>query len=80
MNTFFARNGWRLATCTLMVSAALSAPLAGAAVNDQDILNDAKTPGDVVSYGLGPQGQRFSPLSKLNANTGRSQEPIATLC
>ena len=28
MNTFFARNGWRVATCTLMVSAALAAPLA----------------------------------------------------
>ncbi len=75
MNTFFARNGWRLATCTLMVSAALSAPLAGAAVNDQDILNDAKTPGDVVSYGLGPQGQRFSPLTKLNTSTVKKLVP-----
>ena len=75
MNTFFARNGWRLATCTLMVSAALSAPLAGAAVNDQDILNDAKTPGDVVSYGMGPQGQRFSPLTKLNTSTVKKLVP-----
>ena len=42
MNTFFARNGWRVATCTLVVSAALAAPLAGAAGRGQGILDDAK--------------------------------------
>lgn len=36
------------------------------AVSDKDIINDAKTTGDVVSYGLGPQGQRFSTLKTIN--------------
>lgn len=35
----------------------------------QDITDDAKTTNDVVSYGMGLQGQRFSPLDKLNADT-----------
>ncbi len=37
-----------------------------AGVSDNDILNDAKTTGDVVSYGLGPRGQRYSTLNKIN--------------
>lgn len=37
-----------------------------AGVTDADIINDAKTTGDVVSYGLGPQGQRYSSLSTIN--------------
>jgi alcohol dehydrogenase (cytochrome c) len=36
-------------------------------VTDDDIINDASTPGDVVSYGLGPQGQRYSSLKTINA-------------
>src|SRR5574337_1228478 len=43
-------------------------------VTDADILNDAKTPGDVVSFGLGTQGQRFSALNQINAQTKRSQD------
>ena len=40
--------------------------LLNAGVTDKDILNDATTTGDVVSYGLGPQGQRYSPLKIVN--------------
>lgn len=28
--------------------------------------NDAKSPGDVLSWGMGPQGQRYSTLTKIN--------------
>ena len=38
-------------------------------VTDKDILNDAKTTDDVVSYGMGTQGQRFSPLEQINTST-----------
>ncbi|PKB14486.1 alcohol dehydrogenase (cytochrome c) [Novosphingobium kunmingense] len=31
-----------------------------------DLMNDAETTGDVLTYGLGPQAQRFSPLDKVN--------------
>jgi alcohol dehydrogenase (cytochrome c) len=44
-------------------------PLARATVTDEDILNDAKTTGDVVSYGMGPHQHRFSPLDKINTKT-----------
>jgi alcohol dehydrogenase (cytochrome c) len=44
-------------------------------VTDTDILNDAKTPGDVVSFGLGPQGQRYSPLTEINTGTVKDLVP-----
>lgn len=61
------------------ISTALSAAPLMAAVNDQDIANDATTPNDVVSYGLGLQGQRFSPLDKLNAETVKNLTPAFVL-
>lgn len=46
-----------------------AAPAAAAAgPTDADILNDEKTPGDVLTYGMGLRGQRFSPLTKLTAS------------
>ncbi|MEZ0496383.1 methanol/ethanol family PQQ-dependent dehydrogenase [Sphingomonas sp. IW22] len=46
--------------------AALAAAAAGP--TDADILNDEQTPGDVLTYGMGLRGQRFSPLTKLTAS------------
>ncbi|MDX2259090.1 MAG: PQQ-dependent methanol/ethanol family dehydrogenase [Hyphomicrobiaceae bacterium] len=37
-------------------------------VTIDDVMNDAKTTGDVLSNGLGPQGQRYSPLNQINAD------------
>lgn len=48
--------------------AILPASYAVAGVSDNDIVNDAKTTGDVVSYGLGTQGQRYSTLKTINSN------------
>src|SRR3546814_14879692 len=31
-------------------------------------MNDAATPGDVLTYGMGPKAQRFSPLKAINAS------------
>lgn len=43
-----------------------------ATVSDAMIENDAKSPGDVLSWGMGPQGQRYSTLSRINTkNVGR---------
>jgi len=61
------------------ISTALSTAPLMAAVNDQDIANDATTPNDVVSYGLGLQGQRFSPLDKLNTETVKNLTPAFVL-
>jgi alcohol dehydrogenase (cytochrome c) len=43
-------------------------PALAAGVTDADIMNDATTTHDVVSYGMGTQGQRFSPLTILNVD------------
>jgi len=40
-----------------------------AGVTDQDIVNDAAIPGDAVSWGIGPQGQRYSPMKTINEST-----------
>lgn len=46
-----------------------------AQVTDDDIVNDQQTPGDVVSYGLGPRGQRYSALDKINTDTVKNLVP-----
>ncbi|MBL8446802.1 MAG: PQQ-dependent methanol/ethanol family dehydrogenase [Zoogloeaceae bacterium] len=45
-------------------------------VTDADILKDASTPGDVVSFGMGTQGQRFSSLKAINAQTVKNLVPV----
>lgn len=56
---------------SLLAAAGAAALLVGAAaspafaVTDEDIDNDATTTGDVVTYGLGNAGQRYSPLKTL---------------
>ena len=54
--------------------------VAGAAqakeVSDADILNDAKTTGDVVHFGLGQQGQRYSALEQVNVKTVKNLVPV----
>ncbi len=45
-------------------------------VTDADILNDQATTEDVVSYGLGPKAQRYSPLKKLNRDNVTQLRPV----
>ncbi len=49
-----------------------------AGVTDEDILNDAKTPGDVVSYGGSPHQHRFSSLAKINTKNVQHLVPAWT--
>ena len=46
-----------------------------AGVTDEDILNGAKRTDQVVTYGIGPQGQRFSPLDKVNTQNVKQLVP-----
>ncbi len=48
-------------------------------VTDADIANDAKTTGDVATFGLGQQGQRYSPLDKINTKTVKNLVPAWSL-
>ncbi|MYM64873.1 PQQ-dependent dehydrogenase, methanol/ethanol family [Pseudomaricurvus sp. HS19] len=61
---------------TAAFSVALCAAQVHAKVTDKDIVNDAKTVEDVVSNGLGPQGQRYSPLKQVNTKNVKSLSPI----
>jgi alcohol dehydrogenase (cytochrome c) len=45
-------------------------------VTEQDILHDATTTNQVVSYGLGPRAQRYSPLNQINAGNAKDLVPV----
>jgi alcohol dehydrogenase (cytochrome c) len=70
-NTAFTREGdnMRFKMITTMVALAMGSMAAQAVVTDKMILDDAKTTGDVLSWGMGTQGQRYSPLKQINAST-----------
>lgn len=65
-----------LTIALLAVAAVAGSPAMAKEVTDADIVNDARTPGDVVSFGLGTQGQRFSPLTAVNAKTVKNLVPV----
>jgi len=64
-----------VALALLVAAAFAGGPAAAKDVTSADILNDAKTAGDVVSFGLGTQGQRFSPLDAINTDTVKNLVP-----
>lgn len=45
-------------------------------VTYSEIANDAKTTNDVLTYGLGQQGQRFSSLEQINKKTIKDLVPV----
>ena len=47
-----------------------------ASVTDQDILADQSTTDDIVSNGLGPRAQRYSPLDAVNKQTVEDLRPV----
>jgi alcohol dehydrogenase (cytochrome c) len=64
----------KLKLLSLLVT--LAAAQAGAQVTTDMINKDAATPNDVLSWGLGTQGQRFSPLSDVNAKSINKLVPV----
>ncbi|UCO95937.1 PQQ-dependent methanol/ethanol family dehydrogenase [Metapseudomonas lalkuanensis] len=63
----------------LCVAMALSSSLALAGVTDQEILDDAKSTDQVVTNGLGLQGQRYSTLEALNSGNVQQLRPVWAL-
>ncbi|AWK89696.1 PQQ-dependent dehydrogenase, methanol/ethanol family (plasmid) [Azospirillum thermophilum] len=53
-----------------------SAAASAAGPTKEDLLNDARSGGDVLTYGMGYQGQRFSPLNRLNADNVSKLVPV----
>ncbi|WP_299195409.1 PQQ-dependent methanol/ethanol family dehydrogenase [uncultured Amphritea sp.] len=61
---------------TALVAAMSVSGLSQANVTDKDILDDQKTVEDVVSNGMGPRGQRYSPLDMINTATVKDMRPV----
>ena len=61
---------------SLIVSLGLIASAAHAVVTDQMIENDAKSTGDILSWGMGTQGQRYSPLKGINTGNVAKLLPV----
>jgi alcohol dehydrogenase (cytochrome c) len=61
---------WMAAVLGILLGSVASVHAAG--VTDAMIANDAKTPTGILSWGMGTQGQRFSPLTQINTrNVGK---------
>lgn len=60
------------ATAACVFAMAMAAPALAdgpaAGPGDADLMADAKTTNDVLTYGMGPQAHRFSPLDKINTS------------
>ena len=67
----------RSALLAAVVTAALTAvPFAAPAQTADDLKNDEKTPDNVLVYGMGYSGQRFSPLTQINKNNIGKLVPV----
>lgn len=65
------------ALCALLsVSASASTKASFSPVTSADILNDVKSTDDVLTNGMGLQGQRFSPLTQINKKTVKDLVPV----
>lgn len=65
----------RTLIAALVVATCCTPALASKAVSWDDILNDDKTPGDVLSYGLGLKAQRHSTLTTVNTKNVENLVP-----
>ena len=63
----------KLTVRVLLLSTLLSAPVM--AQSAKDLINDAKTPDDVLTYGMGYNQQRFSPLTQINTKNVKRLVP-----
>jgi alcohol dehydrogenase (cytochrome c) len=61
---------------SLIAASLLSIGTAYAGVTQQQIDADATTPGDVLSSGMGPQNQRYSPLTQVNTSNAQNLVPV----
>jgi len=61
---------------TALVTAMSVSGLTQAGVTDKDIMQDQATVEDVVSNGLGPRAQRYSPLDMINTETVQQMRPV----
>ena len=68
-HAFTEETPMRLKIVPALVALACTPPALLAQVTDSMILDDARSVGDVLSWGLGTEGQRYSPLRQVNTAT-----------
>jgi len=63
---------------SMLLAAVLSAtvPIAALAQTADDLKNDATTPGDVLVYGMGYSGNRYSPLTQITKENVSKLVPV----
>src|SRR3954454_11251484 len=63
---------------SLLSMLALTTVMAGNAIaqSADDLKNDERTPGDVLVYGMGYSGNRYSPLTQINRDNVRKLVPV----
>ena len=54
----------------------VATPALAADVTVDELMNDQSTPGDVLTYGMGPRGQRYSSLDAINTETIENLFPV----
>src|SRR4029453_6860881 len=60
----------------LAVLLSATASVTALAQTSEDLKNDANTPDDVLVYGMGYQGQRYSPLTQINKQNVGKMVPV----
>lgn len=68
--------GYLASAVTLSLSVTLGSSSVLATVTDKDISQDEATPEDVLTYGLGQRGQRYSNIKKINTKTVKKMVPV----
>ncbi len=59
-----------------LLGTAMAVPATAEGPNMDDLLNDANSTGDVLTYGMGPWQQRFSPLDSVNTTNVSRLVPV----
>ena len=65
-----------LRSSLLAVLLTTTTSLVALAQTSEDLKNDANTPDDVLVYGMGYQGQRYSPLTQINKQNVGKMVPV----
>jgi len=60
---------------TIIAALMSAAPVIALAQSADDLKNDDKTPGDVLTYGMGYSQQRYSPLAHINRDNVKRLVP-----
>jgi glucose dehydrogenase len=61
---------------TVFAALLTTLPLSALAQTADDLKNDEKTPEDVLIYGMGYSGQRYSPLTQINKENVSKMVPV----